>query len=141
MFHLNREQLEGSRRRTGLRPAQVERMLFAFYAPTALPHLAEDNGRIGQGAPVSQPWLRRDHSAACPLCVEASGGRWLLSRQLKWTGLRADHLVYLVDRCPRCGLRLYWRLEATGAGQRTHCVCPAAALGEGSWWCARGERQ
>ncbi|NNJ05637.1 TniQ family protein [Streptomyces sp. PKU-MA01144] len=130
-FHLSPEQLEGLRRRTGLRPAQVERMLFAFYAPTALPQLVADDGRVGQGARVSQPWLRRDHSAACPLCVEASGGRWLLSWRLRWTFLCADHLVYLVDRCPRCGLRLYWRLEATGAGQRTHCMRPAARNGRG----------
>lgn len=130
-FHLSPEQLEGLRQRTGLRPAQVERMLFAFYAPTALPQLVADDGRVGQGARVSQPWLRRDHSAACPLCVEASGGRWLLSWRLRWTFLCADHLVYLVDRCPRCGLRLYWRLEATGAGQRTHCVRPAVRNGHG----------
>ncbi|MFI8092016.1 TniQ family protein [Streptomyces sp. NPDC086080] len=122
-FHLSQEQLEGLRRRTGLRPAQVERMLLGYYAPTALPQLVEDNGRVGQGARVTQPWLRRDHSAACPLCVEASGGRWLLSWRLRWTFLCADHLVCLVDRCPRCGLRLYWRREATGAGQgRTACV-------------------
>ncbi|MFJ3768372.1 TniQ family protein [Streptomyces sp. NPDC090082] len=130
-FHLSPEQLEGLRRRTGLRPAQVERMLFAFYAPTALPQLVADDGSIGQGARVSQPWLRRDHSAACPLCVEASGGRWQLGWWLRWTFLCVDHLVYLVDRCPRCGLRLYWRLEATGAGQRTRCVRPAARNGRG----------
>ncbi|MFI5761991.1 TniQ family protein [Streptomyces sp. NPDC051563] len=130
-FHLNPEQLEGLWRRTGLRPAQVERMLFSFYAPTALPQLALDSGRIGQGARVSYPWLRREHSAACPLCVQASGGRWLLSWRLKWTFLCADHLVYLVDRCPRCGLRLYWRLEATASGQRTRCLRPAAWHGRG----------
>lgn len=79
----------------------------------------------------SNPWLRREHSAACPLCVQASGGRWLLTWRLKWTFLCADHLVYLADRCPRCGLRLYWRLEATGAGQRTYCTRPMMRHGRG----------
>lgn len=97
-------------------------MLFSHYAPTALPQLAPENG-AGR-LRVNNPWLRRDHSAACPLCVQVSGGRWLLSWRLKWTFLCADHLVYLVDRCPRCDLRLYWRIEATGTGQRLHCIRP-----------------
>lgn len=121
-FHLTAEELEGVRLRTGLRPAQVERMLFSYYALTALPQLAPEagTGRLR----VNNPWLRRDHSAACPLCIQASGGRWLLSWRLKWTFLCADHLVYLLDRCPRCDLRLYWRNEATGTGQRLHCIRP-----------------
>ncbi|WP_409474942.1 TniQ family protein [Streptomyces sp. HC307] len=125
-FHLSPRQLEELRQRTGLRPAQVERMLFSFYTPTALPQLAPDMSER-----VSNPWLRREHSAACPLCIHASGGRWLLSWRLKWTFLCADHLVYLVDRCPRCELRLYWRLEATATGQRTHCIRPTVRQGRG----------
>ncbi|MDQ0831382.1 hypothetical protein QF032_003226 [Streptomyces achromogenes] len=127
-IHLRPEELEGVCRRTGLRPAQVRRMLFAFYAPTALPQFTSD---IGRSWHVSNPWLRRDHSAACPLCVQTSGGRWLLSWRLKWTFLCADHLVYLADRCPRCHLRLYWRHEATGAGQREHCTRPLGRQGRG----------
>ncbi|MFE9938948.1 TniQ family protein [Streptomyces hirsutus] len=127
-FRLEPEALEGLRQRTGLRPAQVERMLLSFYAPTALPQLVPD---IGRGWRVSNPWLRREHSTACPLCIQASGGRWLLSWRLKWTFLCADHLVYLVDRCPRCHLRLYWRLEATGSEQRMHCTRPQARHGRG----------
>jgi hypothetical protein len=50
---------------------------------------------------------------------------------LKWTFLCADHLVYLVDRCPRCYTRLYWRHEATGPGQREHCTQPLGRQGHG----------
>ncbi|NEC91091.1 hypothetical protein [Streptomyces sp. SID12501] len=57
-------------------------------------------------------------------CLQASGGRWLLSWRLKWTFLCADHLVYLADRCPRCRLWLYWRHDATGPSQREHCTRP-----------------
>ncbi|MET9509911.1 TniQ family protein [Streptomyces flavidovirens] len=120
-FRLSEPELACVERRTGLRPRQVERMLFSFYAPTALPWLDPASGRSWR---ASDPWLRREHSSACPLCLQASGGRWLLSWRLKWTFLCADHLVYLVDRCPRCRTRLYWRLEATGARQRTHCTKP-----------------
>ena len=127
-IHLSPEKLEGVCWRTGLRPAQVERMLFAFYAPTALPQFTSGMGRRWH---VRNPWLRRDHSAACPLCLQVSGGRWLLSWRLKWTFLCADHLVYLADRCPRCRLWLYWRHEATGTGQREHCTRPLGRQGRG----------
>ncbi|MFF8925693.1 TniQ family protein [Streptomyces longwoodensis] len=120
-FRLSLEELAEVHQRTGRRPVQVERMLFSFYATTALPQLSPDGGRSWRS---NDPWLRREHSAACPLCLQASGGRWLLSWRLKWAFLCADHLVYLVDRCPRCHLGLYWRLAATGAGQRTHCTRP-----------------
>lgn len=73
---LSPEELEGVCRRTGLRPVQVQRILLAFYAPTALPQFTSDSRRRWH---VRNRWLRRDHSAACPLCLEASGGRWLLS--------------------------------------------------------------
>ncbi|NMI62413.1 TniQ family protein [Streptomyces sp. RLB3-17] len=127
-IHLSPEELGGVCRRTGLRPAQVERILFAFYAPTALPQFTSDMERRWH---VRNPWLRRDHSAACPSCLQASGGRWLLSWRLKWTFLCADHLVYLADRCPRCHLWLYWRHEATGPGQREHCTRPLGRHGRG----------
>ncbi|MBT2506942.1 TniQ family protein [Streptomyces sp. ISL-98] len=106
--------MKGLRQRTGLRPGQIERTLFSFYEPTVLPWLAPASGRSWR---ATDPWLR-DHSAACPLCVQASGGRWLLSWRLKWTFLCADHLMYLVDRCPRCHTRLYWRRESTGPARR-----------------------
>jgi hypothetical protein len=127
-IHLSPEELGGVCRRTGLSPAQVERILFAFYAPTALPQFTADTKRSWH---VRNPWLRRDHSAACPLCLQASDGRWLLSWRLKCTFLCADHLVYLADRCPRCHLWLYWRHEATGAGQREHCTRPLGRRGRG----------
>lgn len=127
-IRLGSDELEKVCQRTGLRPAQVERMQFTFYTPTALPQFAPNMGR-GRG--VRNPWLRHDHSAACPLCIQASGGRWLLSWRLKWTFLCADHLVYLGDRCPRCDLWLYWRRESTGTGQRTHCTRPLVRHGRG----------
>ncbi|KAA0930576.1 TniQ family protein [Streptomyces apricus] len=127
-IHLRPAELKGVCQRTGLRPEQVKRMLFAFYAPTALPQFTADARRRWH---VSNPWLRRDHSAACPLCLQASGGRWLLTWRLKWTFLCADHLVYLVDRCPRCRWWLYWRHEATGPGQREYCTRPLGQKGRG----------
>ncbi|MFD7875462.1 TniQ family protein [Streptomyces sp. NPDC059766] len=125
-FRLSETELACVERRTGLRPMQVEPMLFSFYAPTALSWLDPASGRSWR---ASDPWLRRERSAACPLCVQSSGGRWLLSWRLKRTLLCQDHLVYLVDRCSACDTRLYWRLEATGAGRRTYCTKPLRGAG------------
>lgn len=53
-FHLNPKQLEGLWRRTGLRSAQVERMLFSFYAPTALPQRRSSSCTAGASGRVRE---------------------------------------------------------------------------------------
>ncbi|MFE9428765.1 TniQ family protein [Kitasatospora sp. NPDC006697] len=124
------EQLQMMHRRTGLRPAQVRRMLYSHYAPTAFPSLLQPAHKVWQ---ASEPWARREHSTACPLRLRASQGRWLLSWRLKWTFLCPDALVYLVNRCPRCGMQLYWRPSATNAQQRTFCTQPLNPPRTGPW--------
>lgn len=96
---------------TGFDHAAVNAMLLRRYFGTAVapgPILTRDRRVRGVGVWAHREWLSVKRSAACPICLNVSGGAWQLSWRLPWAMVCTRHRTYLVSRCPRtdCSLPL-----------------------------------
>lgn len=59
----------------------------------------------GAGLDPRYPWGLARASRFCPLCLDASDGRWQLKWRLNWSFACIAHACLLVDTCPTCGAR------------------------------------
>jgi hypothetical protein len=64
----------------------------------------------------SREWAQFLGSRACPKCLAASEGAWLVWWKLSWAAVCPAHRMLLVDLCPRC--RVSVRRGSTGQPAR-----------------------
>ncbi|MEV7089559.1 TniQ family protein [Streptomyces sp. NPDC093085] len=89
---------------TGFSERAIGKMLLSRFTATALPNLPRPPyGRPGALMSwAAGAWALRRHSNFCPRCL-ARDGRWRLEWKLPWSFACLEHVIYLCNRCPRCG--------------------------------------
>lgn len=84
----------------GFDKTQVHAMLPQRYVGTAM-----SNSSWFDGPRVNREWVGRTRVAACPRCLRANGGAWLVGWRLAWSVVCLEHRSYLARHCPNraCG--------------------------------------
>jgi len=92
----------------GWSPSQIEAILFAQYLGTLVGSEAKEaleELRYKAGHLFAVDWVYLKGSHFCPICLRESGGVWLHRWKLPWSFACVKHKCFLIDRCPKCGLR------------------------------------
>lgn len=105
-------------------------LAFAAGLPAAeIGNLWKPLGRYDRVMRGGRPWLMRllrplRWSRYCPRCLTESGGRWHVSWRLPWMTACPRHRVFLLSKCPRCGLQVRRRrfLVTRELPQTTACT-------------------
>lgn len=106
-------QLEAMSRATAISNVRLQAMTLSSYDGRGV-----QLNSVGQGLDPRYPWGLTRASRFCPLCLDASEGRWQLKWRLNWSFACVAHSCLLVDTCPTCG-----------AHQRL-CIHPASRVPE-----------
>ncbi|CAN5555462.1 TniQ family protein [soil metagenome] len=85
---------------TGCTPTQIRDMTLSRFLASAV-----SAGEAAADPMVSTPRHHIEGWRFCPACLDASGGRWLLSWRLVWSFACLQHRCLLAERCPCCGAR------------------------------------
>jgi hypothetical protein len=83
---------------TEITPHALEMMTLRHYSGRAV-RIKSDARMLSRAF----PWGRGRGSRFCPVCLDATAGRWQLRWRLGWTFACTIHNCLLADACPHCG--------------------------------------